>query len=221
MIRAVLFDLDGTLVDFVGLKKAAISNAAKFMVRAGLEMTEEEVTEKLDKVFWEIGIESNTAIEEFLEKIGKLDDHILAAGINGYIIAKIEATKPVDGAVELINKLKAKGIKVAIVTDAPRLKAWKRLCVMGMDMLFDAVVAFEDTGCKKPDKMPFEAALRKLGVKPEETLMVGDWYKGDIEGAKRLGIKTVLVGEPKGEEDYCVTNVGDILKDYILIYYSK
>jgi putative hydrolase of the HAD superfamily len=210
MIKAVLFDLDGTLVDFVGLKKAAIGNAAKFMVKAGLEMTEEEVAEKLDKVFWEIGIESNTAIEEFLEKIGKLDDHILAAGINGYIIAKIEATKPVDGAVELINKLKAKGIKVAIVTDAPRLKAWKRLCVMGMDMLFDAVVAFEDTGCKKPDKMPFEAALRKLGVKPEETLMVGDWYKGDIEGAKRLGMKTVLVGEAKGGEDYCVKSINEV-----------
>lgn len=210
MIKALLFDLDNTLVDFTGMKKAAIKESAKAMVKAGLNMSVYEAAKKLDQVYWEIGIESDTAIDEFLIRLGKLDDKILAAGINGYVRGKIANTKPVDGAVATIKRLKKAGLKVGVVTDAPRLKAWKRLNIMGMDNLFDVVVAYEDTGKKKPDKAPFEVALSKLNVKPEDAVMVGDWYERDIEGAKNLGIKTVLVGKAHCEEDYCVRTIKDL-----------
>lgn len=204
MIRAILFDLDDTLVDFRGMKEAAIGEAARAMVKAGLDMSTSEATQKLNKVYWEVGIESDTAITEFLKRLGKLDDKILAAGINAYIKGKLKATKPVDGAIETIKKLKKRGLKVGIVSDAPRLKAWQRLNLMEMDDLFDVVVAFDDTRKKKPDEMPFRKALEKLKVRPEEAVMVGDWYEKDIQGAKKLGMKTVLVGKPCGGEDYCI-----------------
>lgn len=208
MIRAILFDLDDTLINFKAMKKAAITEAAKSMVRAGLNMQEKTVYSKLSAVYWG-DIESNTAISEFLKQIGKLDDHILAAGINGYMKGKLANTSPVPGAREVIEKLKKK-YKVAIVTDAPRLKAFQRLNLMGIDNLFDVVVAFEDTGNHKPSALPFEAALRKLKVKPSEAVMVGDWYERDIEGAKNLGMKAVLVGEPKGKEDWYVKEFKEI-----------
>jgi HAD superfamily hydrolase (TIGR02253 family) len=203
MITAFLFDLDDTLIDFRGMKKAAITGAAKAMVKAGLKMTPAEAARKLDKVYWEVGIESDGAITEFLKRLGKLDDKILAAGINGYLMGKLANTKPVEGAVATITKLK-KRYKVAVVTDAPRLKAWQRLNLMGMDNLFDVVVTFDDTGKKKPDEAPFRAALKALGVKAEEAVMIGDWYERDIEGAKKLGMKTVLVGKARCDEDYWV-----------------
>jgi len=209
MIKAILFDLDDTLIDFKGMKKAAIKEAAKSMVRAGLGMPEGAAYSRLDEVYWK-DIESNTAIADFLKSLGKLDDRILAAGINGYLRGKLRNTKPVDGAVEVIKKLK-KRFKVGVVTDAPRLKAWQRLDLMGMDGLFDAVVAYEDTGRRKPDRLPFEAALRRLGVKAEEAVMVGDWYERDVEGAKALGMRAVLVGEKCEKEDWCVNDLKEIL----------
>ena len=212
MIRAILFDLDDTLIDFKGMKSAAISAAAKAMVKAGLKMTPAEAARKLDKVYWGVGIESDRAITQFLKMLGKLDDKILAAGINGYLKAKLVHTKPVEDAVATIKTLKKKGLKVGVVTDAPRLKAWQRLDLMGMADLFDVVVAFEDTGKKKPDEAPFRAALKKLGVRPEEAVMVGDWYERDIEGARNLGMKTVLVGKACCDEDYCINTFEELQK---------
>lgn len=210
MIRAILFDLDDTLIDFKGMKSAAISEAARAMVKAGLKITPAEAARKLDKVYWEVGIESDRAITEFLKRLGKLDDKILAAGINGYLRAKLTNTRPVEGAVGIVKGLKKRGLKVGVVTDAPRLKAYQRLNLMEMDGLFDVVVAFDDTGKKKPDEAPFKAALKALGVKPEEAVMVGDWYERDIEGAKKLGMKTVLVGKARCNEDYCVKDFKEL-----------
>jgi len=208
-MKSILFDLDDTLIDFKGMKKAAITEAANAMVNAGLNMTAKDVYKKLDKVYWEVGIESNTAIQEFLKRLGKLEDPILAAGINGYLKGKLSHTNPVPGAIETIKKLKKK-YKVAVVTDAPRLKAWQRLNLMGMDKLFDAVVAYEDTGKRKPNEEPFRMALKKLGVAPGDAVMVGDWYERDVEGAKKIGMKAVLVGKPCGKEDWCVKEFKEI-----------
>jgi putative hydrolase of the HAD superfamily len=210
-MKAILFDLDDTLIDFKGMKKAAITEAAKAMVKAGLDMTSSEVYESLNSTFWEVGIESNSAIQEFLKRLGRLDDRILAAGINGYLKGKLSHTDPVPGALDVIKKLKKK-YKVGVITDAPRLKAWQRLNLMGMDKLFDVVIAYEDTGKRKPDEMPFRVALKKLSVKPEEAVMVGDWYERDVEGAKKVGMKAVLVGKPRCDEDWCVSKFADISK---------
>jgi HAD superfamily hydrolase (TIGR02253 family) len=208
MIKSILFDLDDTLIDFKGMKSAAIREAANAMVKAGLKMPLKEAIQKLNTSYWK-EIESNSAIQDFLKRLGKLEDPILAAGINGYLRGKLAHTDPVPGAIETIKKLKKK-YKVAVVTDAPRLKAWQRLNLMGMDKLFDAVVAYEDTGRRKPDEMPFRAALEQLGVAPGDAVMVGDWYERDIEGAKKIGMKTVLVGKPCGEEDWCVSEFKEI-----------
>ena len=54
------------------------------------------------------------------------------------------------------------------------------------------MVTFEDTGERKPNPAPFLAVLKKLEVKPEEALMVGDWAERDIVGAKNVGMKTAF-----------------------------
>ena len=110
-----------------------------------------------------------------------------------------------------------KGKKLAIITDAPRLKAWLRLAAMKIGDFFDVVVTFEDTKKHKPDNLPFEAALRKLNLKPGECLMVGDWPERDIKGAKRLGMKTCFAryGNPKikrSDADFEIDDIKELLK---------
>jgi putative hydrolase of the HAD superfamily len=113
-------------------------------------------------------------------------------------------------------KLKQRGLKLAIVSDAPILQAWTRLTEMKIQEFFDAVVTFDDTGERKPNKKPFEKAIEQLNVKAEEVLHVGDWPERDIAGAKALGMKTAFAkyGATKPmtvKADYELNKVEDIL----------
>jgi len=89
-------------------------------------------------------------------------------------------------------KLKEKGLKLGIVTDAPKKQAFLRLAEMNLSDFFDIVVALEDTGKTKPSPLPFNAAIEKMNLKPGEILFVGDNPARDIAGAKKAKMKTAL-----------------------------
>ena len=90
----------------------------------------------------------------------------------------------------MLLKLKTKGIKLAILSDAPRMRAWIRLASLKLTDFFDVVVTRDDTRRIKPHKKPFLYVLKKLRVEAGEALMVGDWPERDIKGAKAVGMKT-------------------------------
>lgn len=193
-IKAVLFDLDNTLIDFMRMKKLASKAAAKAMVEAGLKTKSKDLAKELFNFYLEYGIESDDAFTKFLEKkVGVVEPRIVAAGVNAYLKEKYLHLEPYPGVVETLKELKKKYLKLAVVTDGLRLKAWMRLNAAGLDKYFDVVVTYEDTGKKKPAKEPFLKACGELNVKPQECLMVGDWPERDIEGAKAIGMKTCLV----------------------------
>src|SRR5207249_11481728 len=84
------------------------------------------------------------------------------------------------------------GIRLGVVSDAPQPQVWLRLCDLGLQHTFDAVVTFDDTGERKPDPAPFREVLRRLAVTPGEALMIGDWAERDVVGGKSLGMKTAF-----------------------------
>lgn len=192
MLKAILFDLDMTLIDFMKMKSKASDAAAKAMVKAGLDMPVEKAKKKLFETYLEVGIESETAFQKFLKENNAYSERILAAAINAYIKTKYQHMEAYPDVEPTLKKIKEMKIKIAIVTDAPRLKAYQRLDIMGIADMFDAVVGFEDTGKTKPSTLPFEKALNILKVKPGEAMHVGDWPERDIVGARKLGIKTCL-----------------------------
>ncbi|MFH1471764.1 MAG: TIGR02253 family HAD-type hydrolase [Nanoarchaeota archaeon] len=190
MIKAILFDLDQTLIDFITLKKKASEKAAEAMVKAGLKMNKKTAGKELFDFYLKNGIDGNTAFQEFIKKHnGEMSDRILAAALNAYLDAKRHYVKPYTDVIPTLKKLKKKGLKLAIVTDAPRLKAYMRLDAMGITDFFDVVVGFEDTGEAKPSSLPFKKALKELNIKPEEAMMVGDWPDKDVLGAQKVGMK--------------------------------
>ena len=91
-----------------------------------------------------------------------------------------------------LMELLKRGLKLAVVSDAPRLQAWMRLAQLQLQHLFSTVVAFEDTGERKPSPKPFSRALELLEVEPSEAIMVGDWPERDVVGAGKLGIRTAF-----------------------------
>jgi len=100
-------------------------------------------------------------------------------------------------------ELTKRSIKLGVVSDAPRAQAWLRLCSLGLQHVFDAVVTFDDTRELKPSPAPFRAALRLLETEPADALMVGDWPERDMVGAKTLGMRTVFAryGDTFGTQD--------------------
>ena len=190
MLKAITFDLDNTLVDFMRYKRLATAAAMDAMIAAGFKGGRKKLRAELFDFYLKYGIEKNDPFDQFLRKKGRYSLKILAAGINAYRRKRKGMIKPYPSVVSTLKKLKRKGYKLAIVTDAPKLKAYLRLDLMGIVDYFDAVVGIEDTGRKKPSTLPFRKALRELGVKPAEAMHVGDWRERDILGAKRVGMKT-------------------------------
>jgi len=191
MIKAITFDLDMTLIDFMGLKKLGTYAAAKAMVKAGLKMPLRKCQEDLFK-YYLTDIEGERVFENFLKMHNHYSERILAAGVNAYLRTKQNNLRTYPKVRQTLKILKNKGIKLAIVTDAPRFKAYMRLDAIGIADMFDVVVGKEDTGRSKPSKLPFKRALKLMKVNPEETLHVGDWPERDIKGAKSVGMKTCL-----------------------------
>lgn len=193
-IKAVLFDLDNTLIDFIKMKKEACRSAVKAMRKVGLKIDEKTGLEKLMETYRRLGLESDFAITTFLKKsTGKVDENILQAGIDGYLKAKPNFLKPYPYVLETLEMLKSQGLKLGIITDAKREKAMQRLNAMNITKFFDIIVTYTESKVKKPDLLPFKLAMKKLGLRPDEILFVGDSIRRDIEPAKKLRMQTLLV----------------------------
>jgi putative hydrolase of the HAD superfamily len=192
-IKAVIFDLDNTLVDFMKMKEVAIDAAVDAMIDAGLPMKKQTARDKIFKVYREKGIEYQQVFDSFLmEVLGEIDTKVLAAGIVAYRKARESALVSYPKVTITLLELLKRGLKLAVVSDAPRLQAWLRLCGLNIHNYFEVVVTFDDTNKRKPDAGPFVKTLELLKLKPAEVIMVGDWPERDIIGAKPLGMKTVF-----------------------------
>jgi putative hydrolase of the HAD superfamily len=217
MIKAITFDLDNTLIDFMKMKREASNAAAKAMVKTGVKMNLKRAQEELFTIYLK-DIEGTTASRDFLLKHNAYTDRRHAAAINAYLETKAKYLKPYPGVRQTLIKLKKRGYKLAIITDAPRLNAWRRLDSLKIADIFNIVVGFEDTNRRKPSKLPFKKALKSLGFMPEEVLHVGDWPERDIKGAKKLGLKTCLAKygwERQGKyvkPDYEIKKIEEIMK---------
>jgi putative hydrolase of the HAD superfamily len=217
MIKSITFDLDMTLIDFMKMKTLASNAAAKAMIKAGLKMPLKQCQEELFS-YYITDIEGEKVFQNFLKAKNGYSQRILAAGINAYLKIKQKNLKPYPNVKKTLKILKKRKIKLGIITDAPKLKAYMRLDAIGICDYFDVVVGKEDTGKLKPSKHPFKKALSLLGTKANENMHVGDWPQRDIIGAKSIGMVTCLAlyGYDKKFEyvkaDYEIKSFDEILK---------
>jgi len=193
VIRAIVFDLDNTLTDFMRMKEAAIQDAIDGMIDAGFRKPREELRARVQAIYDARGLEFQRVFDELLElEFGEVDPKILASGVVAYSRARESALVLYPHAQMTLLELAKRGIRLGVVSDAPRFQVWLRLCSLGLQHVFDAVVTFDDTGERKPAAAPFREVLRQLRVEPGEALMVGDWAERDVVGGRSLGMKTVF-----------------------------
>jgi len=222
MIKAIIFDLDNTLVDFLLLKERAVDAAVHAMIDAGLEIKYDEAVTKINDIYDREGIEYQQVFDNLLKDVyGKINYKIISAGVVAYRKAREAALKPYPKVFPTLIELIKMGIKLAVVSDAPAKEAWLRLSYINFHHLFDVVITFDDSHEKKPSPVPFNMALDKLKLKAEECLMIGDWAERDMVGATAVGMKTVFArygdtfntGNPESDYDInCVSELLNIVK---------
>jgi HAD superfamily hydrolase (TIGR02253 family) len=218
MLRAVIFDLDNTLTDFMTMKRVSIKAAVEDMIDAGLEMSAEDARAKLFAIYDREGIEDQRVFDRFLmEEFGEIDPMIHTAGILGYRRGREYTLVLYPHVKRTLLDLARRGLKLVILSDAPRYQAWSRLCYLQLQHFFDHVITFEDTQVRKPDPAPFMRAIELLEMRPDEVVMVGDWPERDMGGASRVGIKTIYAkyGDTSGATtsgaDFEIDDISELL----------
>ena len=218
MIKAIIFDLDNTLLDFVKMKQFAVKASIRAMNEAGLNVDEESGYKDVMELYMTTGWENQLVFDDYLKQTtGEVSNKILAAGVVAYRRAR-EATLLVYPNVNktLIELLKTQ-IRLAVVSDAPSREAWMRLYYLNLHHVFDPVLTFDDTGARKPSPKPFKLALDKMNVGPDEALMIGDWPDRDVVGAKQIGMKTIFArygdtfGTKESGADWDVNDIYEVV----------
>ncbi|MDD1679703.1 MAG: HAD family hydrolase [Methanomicrobiales archaeon] len=176
--------MDNTLFDFVAAKRHACCQVAEFLGRKDGEELFEYFLHK------EHGFENPENIRDYLIDRTCFSEEVFAECVRIYKREKLSVLVSYPRMHEILNELRRKSMKLAVLTDAHRDNALLRLEHLGLRQYFDHVITADMTGTRKPAQEPFLLALRLLDVMPEETLLIGDSIRRDIAPGKTLGMIT-------------------------------
>jgi beta-phosphoglucomutase family hydrolase len=185
MIGAVLWDLDGTLVDSEEYHWRSWRGA----------MAAEGIALDYQTFLASFGKRNDSILRRWLgpeasaERIQRIGD---AKEVEYRRLAREEGVEPLPGAAEWVARLHHAGWKQAIASSAPRANVEAVVAALGFERLIDAIAAAEDVSRGKPEPDVFLEAARRVGVPPGRCIVVEDAAAG-IEAARRAGMKSVGV----------------------------
>ena len=181
MVKGIIFDMDGTLIDTNDLVIDCIKeNVNKYMGYIPEKDSFNEI----------IGKPLDIQMSFFSEKHA---DAMIDYYRGIYIERRDEDTKIFPGVMELLKALYESKIKMAIVSNKGRRGIDHGLEMFNMKDFFDITLSVEDVGNKKPHPEAINRILQDFDMKKEEVLFVGDSHN-DILAANNAGVKSVLVG---------------------------
>jgi HAD superfamily hydrolase (TIGR01509 family) len=223
MFEAILFDFDGTLVDFVAsdirsLKWLHAHVATSVRFEDFLETAVTEITH-----FHQLVDENQIdplLMHEFRLKCTFSKHQIVWRSdyLNLYKNRLVAACIPFAGVEALLCSAKKK-VKLGLVTNAyDGQEQRKRIHNSGLGRFFDSIIVAGEVGVYKPNRAIFLHTLKSIGTVPGKTLFIGDSIKHDIIGAKSVGMKTVLFHQQANSRphnaDYAVANI-EALQDLL------
>jgi len=187
-LKAVIFDLDGTLVDSVSDLRAALNRVLADHGRRAVND---------DEVTLMVGDGAAKLVERGFEVTGEPLPQADVASVTETYLKIYDGegavmTKPFPGVIETLTTLKADGLKLAVCTNKPQGPSENILREFDMDQFFDAVVGGDALPVRKPDAGHVNGVLKMLGVGKEEAIFVGD-SPNDVAAAKNADLPVVAV----------------------------
>jgi putative hydrolase of the HAD superfamily len=141
-------------------------------------------------------------------------DRLIKRVIYAEWFERFRGVRPYEGIRPVVEELRRRGIKVAVVSDYP---VEEKLNHIGLRDIWDTAFTSEATGYLKPNPEPFLKIMDIFGIKPEELLYVGDDYHYDVIGAGKLGIKTAYrasFGKKQGSADMIFRAYSEFLPQF-------
>jgi HAD superfamily hydrolase (TIGR01549 family) len=189
-LRGVVFDLDDTLilstVDYERFKKLIIERIAskgddpsKYSPNEGIVGLVDRFAERMRSRGW-----SETQIAASLEEFEKI--------MNGVELERVHETGPLSGAREALEYLRSRDVRIGILTRGCQEYAEEALRLAGLRELVDAMECRNPSMPAKPNPEPYWHLVEQLGLKPEQTIFVGD-HVIDATCAARAGVPFVGV----------------------------
>jgi len=215
VVKAVVFDLDGTIASFNIDYKTVRAEVRSFLIRAGLPASvlsiNESIFEMLKKT--EIFMKNNGKSEKTMTETR---DKALAIA-EKYELEAAKTTSLLPGILETLKTLKKMNLKIGLCTINSEKSTNYILKRFGIAEFFDAVISRNSVKYVKPNTEHLEAALKALGVNPEEAMVVGDGVS-DMKCARELN--AIAVGLPTGVSspkelissgaNYFITSITDL-----------
>ncbi len=210
---AVVFDLDGTLVDSASAIQAI---GGRFLAECGAKPLTIEETRAF------VGRGSRHFVTQMLQARGLLVDGSEAEGVDVALARFLELyaqgpgedNKPFPGVNKTLSALAEADMRLAICTNKPLVPTWRVLDAHGWRALFDVVIDGDSTPTLKPDPRPLLAAIDALGAARNRVLFVGD-SEIDRETAAAAGVSFALC-----LYGYRTAPIADLAPDYVLADFS-
>jgi phosphoglycolate phosphatase len=187
-VQALIFDLDGTLVDTAPDLLLATNHALALADRQPITM---------QQIRQFVGMGAMNLIERGIEATGpelsRPDVIHLHAAMLDYYGANIASESVVfDGLTNLFEQAKSHGLQLGVCTNKIENLSRKLLKELSIDHLFGSVIGGDTLPVMKPDPEPLRAAARKIGVDPANVIMFGD-SETDIRTAQNAGVPVIAV----------------------------
>lgn len=210
-IRAVIFDLDGTLIDTA----PDLANATNHVLaRCGRRAV------GLDEVRVMVGHGARALITRGFAVTGAPVEAGDLETLYGEFIAHYEANIASDsqlfpGTVELLVRCRLAGLKLGVCTNKIERLSRKLIQAMGVEFYFGAVVGSDTLGIYKPDARPYRETLRQLGVNGGDSIFIGD-SETDLLTARAAGVP--MIGVTFG---YADKPIAELAPDYLAHHFNE
>jgi putative hydrolase of the HAD superfamily len=212
MIKAVLFDLDGTLLDrdasvkrFIHSQYDRLDRMVGHIPRVDyitrfIELDQRGYVWK-DKVYQRL-------VKEF--QIRELTWEEL---LQDYITDFKNHCVPFLNLIPMLEELKSRNLRLGMITNGRGQFQLDNIKALGIKKYFDCILISEWEGLKKPDPEIFKRALMQLNVSPQQSIFVGDHPENDLLAAQRVGMKGIWKIDPhwtQVEADYRVNDLAEL-----------
>jgi putative hydrolase of the HAD superfamily len=184
-VKCLLFDMDNTLFDLVG---AQISACQAVALHLGHDDGEVLFSYFLTPTH---GFESHENIRQYMNDKNIPVDRSFHMACKVYEKVKLQHIHAYEGVTDTLRLLYTQGYNMGIVTDAYSRDAIPRLEKTGLLSFFCGMVTYDMVKVKKPAREPFLLALEMMKSGTNESILIGDSPRRDIEPGHNLGIRTI------------------------------